>query len=1234
MSPFQQQLLSMAASVLGHADEQLLDARLDALPTGLNSEVRDLLVSAFEAGEADTLRDFFAPSTFTRWLAETATQRDEQDLHAQLALWLGAHPGGHDDPARLSHVEPPPDELEALLLWARPYGLLGELSQPVREVLSELNFVGDASLAACLLGDVQTEPGGGKGLLSRPDVQTTARKYALEQAAKHAALSARSELWKRRSHPALSKLAQRLHAVVGEVSFPTLHSVAFLPAKPVRLEPATGVARAYVRGSESGSIIDLRAFLSGYEQRAISIDCNGCRARSCVHRRALAARLLDACHDTGDALQVVLLEFVRIPSWQRFLREAHGAEEVRSRSKERVVFRIRIEGERASVGMLVQRMTPEGRFSQGKLATASQVTRNHAFEERDRPVLDVLGNVQRTLSARFVVADLTLLRALVDHPLVFLDTSGESVRLSERSVEVELLEQPEGLLPKVTLAGELVPYGARAADVTYLMRQHGDDLVFAALTPSLRRLLAALDHFRGVLPPESYPSVAPWLASLQAVAQVHVPKALAGHERPQLRKLLLRVTPGRDEGIDVAIMVRALSLAALWLPGQGPELVHGFEDEKQAYVRRDLAWEREAAQRLIEALELSRFVRLDPYAYRVESRQEALTLLSRAARLMEVLDIEWSERSRKLTLMTRVATSDLKVSLFRKGQWLSIEGKLQVRGAELSVERLLEAVVRGERFVQVQGNDYLEIEEQLFDRLAMAQLCTPPGRPSQLSVLAAPLWLKTVGDRSEAGDEETKLLLDRLRNTSNVGAPLPVDFAPHLRSYQREGVAWLVERSGWAPGVCLADEMGLGKTIQAAALLALRGASGPALVITPTSLTSQWVEALTRFAPTLRAESYVGENRRASLENLSAQAVLVVSYETLLRDREHFAKVAFATQVIDEAQVIRNARTLRAKAVAEVTAAFRVALSGTPVENRLGDLWSLFHLLTPGLLGPWSQFRARFAVPIERYENSERSDALRALVRPFLLRRTKDEVATELPSRTEVIHRIELSPAERDLYEAAERTARKALGKRSPDQAARSIQILAELTKLRLLSCHPRLVIGDERVGSSKLAAFLQLTEDILRRGHRVLVFSQFTRHLALVRQALDEAAVTSLYLDGSTPAAERPGLVERFQNGEADVFLISLKAGGTGLNLTNADYVIHMDPWWNPAAEDQASDRAHRIGQTKPLTIVKLVSEGTIEERVLALHEHKRRLAQTVLAGSDVPFSVDATDLEALLAG
>jgi SNF2 family DNA or RNA helicase len=347
------------------------------------------------------------------------------------------------------------------------------------------------------------------------------------------------------------------------------------------------------------------------------------------------------------------------------------------------------------------------------------------------------------------------------------------------------------------------------------------------------------------------------------------------------------------------------------------------------------------------------------------------------------------------------------------------------------------------------------------------------------------------------------------------------------------------------------------------------------------------------------------------------------------RDARALSRITFSTLVVDEAQAIKNGDTARARAARSLRADFRLALTGTPVENRLAELFSLIELLNPGFFGSEAEFRARYVVPIERDRDASRSAALARVVRPFLLRRRKGHVLTELPARTEVLRAIDASPAERKLYEAARRLAVAALT--GADEDAR-FRVLAEIMRLRRLACHPRLDDPRSNVASSKLDTFLELVAELREGGRRALVFSQFTGHLALVEEALRARGVPYLYLDGRTPVPERTKRVAAFQAGEGDLFLISLKAGGTGLNLTAADTVIHLDPWWNPAVEDQATDRAHRIGQTKPVTVIRLVARGTIEEAVMALHEDKRKLAESILDGAGASGKLSIAELGALI--
>jgi len=436
--------------------------------------------------------------------------------------------------------------------------------------------------------------------------------------------------------------------------------------------------------------------------------------------------------------------------------------------------------------------------------------------------------------------------------------------------------------------------------------------------------------------------------------------------------------------------------------------------------------------------------------------------------------------------------------------------------------------------------------------------------------------------------------------------------------------------------------------------LLLRAQLGPALVIAPTSVVPNWIDEACRFAPTLNVLHYVGApgDREALLEDLEALDLVVVTYGLIQNDIERFAQLDWSTLVLDEAHAIKNAATRRARAVKSLKAEFRLATTGTPIQNNLMDLHSLFGFLNPGLLGSAAKYKAKFVLPIERDADADTSARLRRLITPFVLRRTKTEVLDDLPSRTEITLNVELSEDEATLYEALrtralaeledldtktpkqreQEKAEKGLVQEVNKSGEQHVQVLAHLTKLRLACCHPLLVQDTWTKSSAKLQVFAQTLEELLAGGHKVLVFSQFVSHLKLIEQYLIDAQVHYQYLDGSTPQNTRAKRIREFQSGEGDVFLISLKAGGTGLNLTAADYVIHMDPWWNPAVEDQASDRAHRIGQTRPVTIYRMVAQGTIEEQIVELHRDKRDLADQLLSGADTASRLSTSELLALL--
>jgi superfamily II DNA or RNA helicase len=444
-----------------------------------------------------------------------------------------------------------------------------------------------------------------------------------------------------------------------------------------------------------------------------------------------------------------------------------------------------------------------------------------------------------------------------------------------------------------------------------------------------------------------------------------------------------------------------------------------------------------------------------------------------------------------------------------------------------------------------------------------------------------------------------------------------------LRGYQTEGITWLQRLRESNMGGVLADDMGLGKTLQTIAHLCIEHArpevTRPTLVVVPTSLIQNWKRELHRFAPHLTVAIWHGTERRDSPLDWSKSNVIVTSYSLLVRELERFQEHTFHYLILDEAQAIKNPRAAAREAACSLDAEHRLCLSGTPVENHLGDLWSLFDFLMPGLLGSAAEFQIGYRAPIEQQQNEAQLQALRRTVTPYILRRTKDEVAPDLPRKSVLVRPVQLRGDQRQLYEAIRVAAHADVRRivRTKGMGGSTIAILDALMKLRQVCCDPRLVrVTSARrvVGSAKLEFFFQLLTEQLGTKRRVLVFSQFTSMLGLIGEGLDERGIGYLMLTGST--LDRQQKVDAFERGDADVFLISLKAGGTGLNLTSADTVIHYDPWWNPAAQAQATDRAHRIGQKRPVFVHQLIVAGSVEERMLELQKKKQDLANGLVGG------------------
>jgi SNF2 family DNA or RNA helicase len=476
--------------------------------------------------------------------------------------------------------------------------------------------------------------------------------------------------------------------------------------------------------------------------------------------------------------------------------------------------------------------------------------------------------------------------------------------------------------------------------------------------------------------------------------------------------------------------------------------------------------------------------------------------------------------------------------------------------------------------------------------------------------------------------------------TSLPPAELPKSLSAELRPYQLEGYRWLQFLAAHGLHGILADDMGLGKTVQTLAHLAAEREKKPglpSLVIAPTSVVPNWADEVAKFTPKVKVLVLQGQGRAESFKKIAKADLVITSYPLLARDFEQLFKQDWHVVVLDEAQYIKNPKAISAQNACRLKAAHRICLSGTPMENHLGELWSLMRFLMPGFLSDEKSFNAHLRRPIERERSTDAQLALNRRVSPLILRRTKDQVATDLPEKTEIIHGVELNHKQTDLYESV----RAAMDKRVRDAIAAKglakshIIVLDALLKLRQICCHPQLLKSPAAQKVTDSAKLDYLTEELLptllEEGRRILLFSTFTSMLAIIEKYLVAQKIPYLILTGQTQ--DRATLVKKFQAGEVPIFLISLKAGGTGLNLTAADTVIHYDPWWNPAAENQATDRAHRIGQTKPVFVHKLVCRGTIEDRILDLQKHKSALVEALLSEETSKLRIDAETLSHLLA-
>ena len=668
-------------------------------------------------------------------------------------------------------------------------------------------------------------------------------------------------------------------------------------------------------------------------------------------------------------------------------------------------------------------------------------------------------------------------------------------------------------------------------------------------------------------------------------------------------------------------------------PGKGMEIVSTTIDGERVQTERDIKAEHNNLETVRKLMQPFADEETDDNHWMLDTAQ-CLQMLEALRTAQDAAFVEWPQGVKMRVVRPMITPDKLRLKISSAGQWFEVEGDISIGEKEkMKMAELLDHLREAEgNFIRLDNDEYVALSEQLRRQLdTIDKMLIGNGKKAKLAKMNGYQLdgLEEFGVKLKA-DEPFRQLMSRIKESAFKSFAVPTNIHAQLRPYQVEGYEWMSRLAYWGAGACLADDMGLGKTLQAITMMQSRASHGAALVLMPTSLLHNWQHELNRFAPALTVKilNQQGADRQQMVTSAEAGDVVLSTYGLLVTEGELLCQRNWSTIVLDEAHTIKNRDTQTSKAAMKLQSDFRLMLTGTPLQNHLSEIWNLFQFANPGLLGNYQQFTDRFILPIERDHNKERQRLLRRLLSPFLLRRTKDDVLNELPEKTEITMLVELSAEEQALYDNLRQQAIANLEEGSKN----TLQTLAEITRLRQAACHPRLINKKLKIPSSKTLAFINLVEELRQSGHRALVFSQFTSHLALIREQLDSQAIPYLYLDGSTSTYERNRLVRQFQTGDEPLFLISLKAGGLGLNLTAADYVIHLDPWWNPAIEDQASDRAHRIGQERPVTVYRLISVGTIEEKIIRLHQNKRSMADALLQDADLFAQISADEVIRLL--
>jgi SNF2 family DNA or RNA helicase len=944
--------------------------------------------------------------------------------------------------------------------------------------------------------------------------------------------------------------------------------------------------------------------------------------------------------------------------WKKILKSWNNFEEKNDKITAPPIARLcwGIDFEREKIQPYSQKINKNGSWSALKNVSIHTFKENghEAATEQDMQIMRCF-KAHNYYYREYIVEYSKALKLLTTHPSVFAGTDNPiAVSFTKREpvLIVEKSEKNGNFIIRFDVNAK--PEIVKDPEKTIVVKESTTSYVLYEFTPEQRRIFEGFKNGALEIPEKGKDLLEKAMGSLIRIIPINTTTSAIAIDLPKIEadpSIHVLITPYESEGLRIEFIIKPFgNIPPHVRPGKTPALLIGEINKEKYQTLRDLAFEKESANKLMSLCPILKNVwdndeeNENHFRWEFADLEDSLEALYQLndAKSQAPFEFEYPE-GQKFKIGKKIGFEDITMRIEKNNNWFDVEVEMRINESQDAI-RIAEIMsllktARG-KFIQMSNGEFIALTDKLRKRLNEINTFSEKDKKGNYHIHnLASFALEDISQdfKNLNVDNAWKAQIKKIKNATKINPKVPSTLKTELRPYQEEGFKWLAQLAEWGVGACLADDMGLGKTIQTLALLLQRAEKGTALVIAPPTVARNWISETNKFAPTLNAILYGGKDRELILDQLKDHDVLVCSYGLLQQDGEALAKKKWTTIVLDEAQNIKNMNTKRSKSAMELDGDFKMITTGTPVENHLGELWNLFRFINPGLLGTLKDFQERFANEIERNQNKERQKHLQKLLKPFILRRKKNQVLDDLPSKTEITLQVEMSDDELAFYEAlrmniVEKLQNNIVQNQQIGEGEKRFQILAEILKLRQASCNPKLVMKNTDIKSSKLELLMETVEELKENGHKALIFSQFVGHLGLIREAFDEKKLSYKYLDGSTPMNQREQSIKAFQNGEADFFLISLKAGGVGLNLTAADYVIHMDPWWNPAVEDQASDRAHRMGQLRPVTIYRFVTKGSIEEKILMLHQDKRDLADGLLDGTEASAKISTDELLSLI--